>query len=131
MVCSVHNRHIYIWFVQSLFSPLPQHEFAYYLFTDLAVFWKRSDKILYLLLCYCISHRSSVGNKHHYPAHIIAVASLVVSVLPREGIIAHLIVSLQCQPCISQTSQEVIVHHLVFLRKRGVLLIHPLLGVSQ
>ena len=131
MVCSFHNQHIYIWFVQSLFLPLSQHEFAYYLFADLAVFWKRTDKILYLLLCCHISHCSSIGNKHHYPAHIIAVASLVVSILPREGIIAHFVVSLQCQPCISQASQEVIVHHLVFLRKRGVLLIHTLLGISQ
>ena len=131
MVCSFRNQHIYIWFVQSLFSPLSQHKFAYYLFADLAVFWKRAYKILYLLLCYCISHCGSISNKHHYPAHIIAVASLIISVLPREGIIAHLIVSLQCQPCISQASQEVIVHHLVFLRKRGVLLIHTLLGVSQ
>ena len=130
MVCSFRNQHIYIWFVQSLFSSLSQHKFAYYLFADLAVFGKRTDKILYLLLCCHISHCSSVSNKHHYPAHIIAVASLVVSILPREGIIAHLIVSLQCQPCISQASQEVIVHHLVFLRKRGVILIHPLLGVS-
>ena len=131
MVCSFRNQHIYIWFVQSLFSPLSQHKFAYYLFADLAVFWKRAYKILYLLLCCHISHCSSVSNKHHYPAYIIAVASLVVSVLPREIIIAHFVVSLQCQPCISQTSQEVIVHHLVFLRKRGVLLIHTLLGVSQ
>ena len=131
MVCSFRNQHIYIWFVQSLFLPLSQHKFAYYLFADLAVFWKRAYKILYLLLCYHISHSSPIGNKHHYPAYIIAVASLVVSVLPREVIIAHLIVSLQCQPCISQTSQEVIVHHLIFLRKCGVLLIHPLLGVSQ
>ena len=131
MVCSFHNQHIYIWFVQSLFSPLSQHKFAYYLFADLAVFWKRADEILYLLLCYRISHCGSIGNKHHYPAYIIAVASLVVSVLPREGIIAHLVVSLQCNSCISQTSQEVVVHHLVFLRKRGVLLKHTLLGVSQ
>ena len=130
MVCSFRNQHIYILFVQSLFSPLSQHKFAYYLFADLAVFWKRADKILYLLFRYRISHCSSVGNKHHYPAYIIAVASLVVSVLPREGIIAHLVVSLQCQPCISQTSQEVIVHHLVFLRKRGVILKHTLLGIS-
>ena len=130
MVYSVHNRHIYIWFVQSLFLPLSQYKFAYYLFADLAVFWKRAYEILYLLLCYHISHCSSIGNKHHYPAYIIAVASLVVSVLPREIIIAHLVVSLQCQPCISQASQEVIVHHLVFLRKRGVVLIHTLLGVS-
>lgn len=131
MVCSFHNQHIYIWFVQSLFSPLSQHKFAYYLFADLAVFWKRTDKILYLLLCYYISHCSSVGNKHHYPAYIIAVASLVVSILPREVIIAHLVVSLQCNSCISQASQKVIMHHLVFLRKRGVILIHTLLGISQ
>ena len=131
MVCSVHNQHIYIWFVQSLFLPLSQHKFAYYLFADLAVSWKRTDKILYLLLCYHISHCSSVGNKHHYPAYIIAVASLVVSILPREVIIAHLIVSLQCNSCISQASQKVIVHHLVFLRKRGVILKHTLLGISQ
>ena len=131
MVCSFRNQHIYIWFVQSLFLPLSQHEFAYYLFADLAVFWKRSDEILYLLLCCHISHCSSVSNKHHYPAHIIAVASLIISVLPREVIIAHLIVSLQCNSCISQASQEVIVHHLVFLRKRGVILKHTLLGVSQ
>ena len=131
MVCSFHNQHICIWFVQSSLLPLSQYEFAYYLFADLAVFWKRGDKILYLLLCYRISHCSSVSNKHHYPTHIIAVASLVVSVLPREVIIAHLVVSLQCQPCISQTSQEVVVHHLVFMRKRGVILTHTLLGVSQ
>ena len=131
MVCSFHNQHIYIWFVQSLFLPLSQYEFAYYLFANLAVFWKRGDKILYLLLCYCISHCSSISNKHHYPAHIIAVASLVVSILPGEGIIAHFIVSLQCNSCISQTSQEVIVHHLVFLRKRGVILKHTLLCISQ
>ena len=131
MVCSFHNRHIHIWFVQSLFLPLSPHKFAYYLFADLAVFWKRADEILYLLLCYRISHCSSIGKKHHYPAHIIAVASLVVSVLPGEGIIAHLIGSLQCQPCISQTSQEVIVHHLVFLRKCGVILKHTLFSVSQ
>ena len=131
MARSVHNQHIYIWVVQSLFLPLPQYKFAYYLFADLAVFWKRGDKILYLLLCYHISHCSSIGNKHHYPAYIIAVASLVVSILPGEGIIAHLVVSLQCQPCISQTSQEVVVHHLIFLRKRGVLLIHTLFCISQ
>ena len=131
MVCSVHNRHIYIWFVQSLFSPLSQHKFAYHLFADLAVFWKRGDKILYLLLCYHISHCSSIGYKHHYPAYIIAVASLVVSVLPGKGIIAHFVVSLQRNSCISQTSQEIIVHHLVFLRKRSVILKHTLLGVSQ
>ena len=131
MVRSVHNQHIYIWFVQFLFLPLSQHEFAYHLFADLAFFWKRSDKILYLLLCYHISHCSSISNKHHYPTHIVAVASLVVSILPREIIIAHFIVSLQCNSCISQTSQEVIVHHLVFLRKRSVILIHPLFSVSQ
>ena len=131
MVCSFRNQHIFIWFVQSLFSPLSQHKFAYYLFADLTVFRKRADKILYLLFRYRISHCSSVGNKHHYPAYIIAVASLIISVLPREGIIAHLIVSLQCQPCISQASQEVIVHHLVFLRKCGVILKHTLFGVSQ
>lgn len=130
MVRSVHNQHICIWVVQSLFSPLSQYKLVYYLFADLAVFWKRADKILYLLLCYRISHCSSVGNKHHYPAYIIAVASLVVSILPREIIIAHLVVSLQCQPCISQTSQEVIVHHLVFLRKRCVILIHTPFSVS-
>ena len=131
MVCSVRNQHIYILLVQSLFSPLSQYKFAYYLFADLAVFWKRGDKILYLLLCYRISHCSSISNKHHYPAHIIAVASLVVPVLPREVIIAHFVVSLQCQPCISQASQKVIVHHLVFLLKCCVLLIHTLLSISQ
>mgnify|MGYP003398598923 FL=1 len=131
MVRSVHNQHICIWFVQSLFLPLSQHEFAYYLFADLTAFWKRGDKILYLLLCYHISHCRSVGNKHHYPAYIIAVASLIISILPGEGIIAHLVISLQCNSCISQASQEVIVHHLVFLRKCGVILIHTLLGVSQ
>ena len=131
MVCSVHNRHIYIWFVQSLFSPLSQHKFAYHLFADLAVFWKRGDKILYLLLCYHISHCSSIGYQHHYPAYIIAVASLVVPILPREVIIAHLVISLQCNSCISQTSQEVVVHHLIFLRKCCVILKHPLFGVSQ
>lgn len=131
MVCSVHNQHIYIWFVQSLFSPLSQHKFAYYFFADLAVLWERSDKILYLFLCYRISHCSSIGNKHHYPAHIIAVASLIISILPGEGIIAHFVVSLQCQPCISQASQEVAMHHLVFLRKRGVILIHTLFSASQ
>ena len=130
MVCSVHNQHIYIWLVQLLFSPLSQHKFAYYLFADLAVLWKRSDKIFYLLLCYRIPHCSSVGNKHHYPAYIIAVASLVVSILPREVIVAHLVISLQCNSRISQTSQEVIVHHLVFLRKRGVILKHTLLCIS-
>ena len=130
MVRSFRNQHIYIWFVQSLFLPLSQHKFAYYLFADLAVFWKRAYKILYLLLCYCISHCSSIGYQHHYPAYIIAVASLVVSILPREVIITHLVVSLQCQPCISQTPQEVVVHHLVFLRKCGVLLKHTLLGIS-
>ena len=131
MVCSVRNRHIYIWFVQSLFLPLSQHEFAYNLFANLAAFGKRSDKILYLLLCYHISHCSSIGYQHHYSAYIIAVASLIISILPREGIIAHLVIPLQCQPCISQTSQEVIVHHLIFLRKRGVILEHTLLCISQ
>ena len=131
MVCSFHNRHICIRFVQSLFLPLSQHKFAYHLFADLAVSWKRGDEILYLLFCYRISHCSSISNKHHYPAYIIAVASLVVSILPREGIIAHLVVSFQCNSCISQTSQEVIVHHLVFLRKRGVILIHTPFSVSQ
>ena len=130
MVRSVHNRHICIWFVQSSLSPLSQHKFAYHLFADLAVLWKRAYKILYLLLCYYISHCSSIGNKHHYPAYIIAVASLVVSILPGEGIIAHFIVSLQCNSCVSQTSQEVVVHHLVFLRKRGVILKHTLFSVS-
>ena len=131
MVCSVRNRHIYIWFVQSLFSPLSQHKFAYHFFADLTVFWKRADKILYLLLCYHISHCRSISYQHHYPAYIIAVASLVVSILPREVIIAHLVVSLQCNSCISQASQEIVVHHLVFLRKRGVILIHTLFSVSQ
>ena len=131
MVRSFHNQHICIWFVQSSLLPLPQHEFAYNLFADLAVFRKRGDKILYLLLCYHISHCSPIGNKHHYSAYIIAVASLVVSILPREVIIAHLIVSLQCNSRISQTSQEVIVHHLVFLRKRGVILKHTLFSISQ
>ena len=131
MVCSVHNQHIYVWFVQSLFSPLSQHEFAYYLLANLASFGKRTDKILYLLFCYRIAHCSSVSNKHHYPAYIIAVASLVVSVLPRKGIIAHFVVSLQRNSCISQTSQEVVVHHLIFLRKCCVILKLPLFGVSQ
>ena len=130
MVCSIHNRHIYIWFVQSSLLPLSQHKFVYNLFADLAAFGKRADKILYLLLCYRISHCSSIGYQHHYSAYIIAVASLVVSILPREIIIAHLVVSLQCNSCISQASQEVIVHHLVFLRKRGIILKHTLFSVS-